>query len=60
MHIFEYVAIAARRIQDFVKGVRIRGGSIGEGLTLVLYLCSRGSGGHSPTEAMGYLAIMSF
>ena len=26
------------RIQDFLKGVRIRGGSRGEGLILVLYL----------------------
>ena len=35
-------------------GVRVRGGSKREELTLVLYLCSRGSGGRSPPEAIGY------
>ena len=40
-------------------GVRIRDGSRREELTLVLYLGSRGSGGHIPPEAMGYLILFS-
>ena len=40
--------------ENFLKGVRIGGESREEGLILELYLRSRGSGGHSPPEAMGY------